>query len=84
MLRTTRKKIGIQRQNDIGLIHAIAHLEILPKRKRGACSGILGSNCFIPMPLRGGISLQECSKLMGQCGRDDRFGQDPEVERRLS
>ena len=65
---THSKKIGIQRQDDIGPIHAVVHLKIFPKRQLGSRPVVLVSDRLIPMPLRRGISLQEYSKLMSQSG----------------
>ena len=77
--RSPRQKIGVESDDHIGLVQMIDRLHLFAERLPAA--GVNGVTCdgLIGMPLRLRELLLQPPELVGQRGRGDRLGQDPQA-----
>src|ERR1700675_1749398 len=72
MPRAAGKKIGIQRENDIGLFRTVHGVDIAPKGELAPFASAVASSGLPLMPLGAGNLFQDISDLRAKRRRSDR------------
>ena len=77
--RAAAEEVGVEREDDVGLVDAVLRLDVLAERELRAGAGVLAARRIPLVPLRGGKAREQIADLRGERRRAHRLGQDPQA-----
>ena len=77
--RSAAEEVGVERQDDVGLLEAVLRVDVLAERQLRAGARVLAAGRIPLMPFRGREAREQLADLRRQRRRVDRLGQDAEA-----
>src|ERR1700756_886661 len=73
------QEVRVERDNDVGFRKVVPSFDSLTEGHLGTFENAIAIDRLVDMPLRLWIKLLEASKLIGECGRSDGRGENPDA-----